>query len=461
MLLNVNSQHFARHLNSSKASHFSSILSGQLVSDCFGQIDFSFRDRIFNPLTTLFLFLTQVLSDDKSCLHAVTQLLALRSLKNQQACSLNSGSYCKAKARLPLEFIRLLSCKVANLAPRCQKENWPWPHGDVKVVDGTGISMPDTQANCTAFPKHRSKRLCAFPGARLLGLFSLATGGLIDLAVAPLKGKGTGELSLFSKFWHHFTPGDTILGDSIFSTYWIIAKASSLGIQIVAEMRPKSTWRLKKRHLDQIITIEKSKFPPVGMDAAEWKALPQKVTVRVVKLTCAPAGFRPKVKYILTTHLYSKTVTIADICDLYRKRWQVETNLHSLKITLGMDVLRGKSPEMVQKEIWMYALAYNLVRLKMIEAADHLKKTPLSFSFKATQRIILLQRELQFFGIDFSDDVIEAMINAMGEQRVGKRPDRYEPRAIKRRGKNYGTMPPDRKQAKRWLFKKYKKKPAA
>jgi hypothetical protein len=444
----------------SHVDDFSSFLNVDFISAIIEELGLEFRDRIFTPFVTIFAFLAQIFSDDKSCRQAVWQLVVTRVANNKKPCSVNTGAFCKAKARLPLELISQIAKKLATSALEKSDVSWNWPHGDVKVVDGTGLSMPDSEANRKVFPSHLTHQKTGFPGARLLGVFSLATGVLIDMAIAPSKGKGTGELTLLSKMWHCFKPNDTILGDSLFSTYWVVAHALTCHLHVVAELRKKSVWRINPKLSDQIITIKKSCEKPLGLSKKEFSALPMEIQVRVITLICAPKGFRPNKKFILTTHLDSTVVTAEHISELYKRRWQVELNLRSIKITLGMDVLRGKTPQMVLKEIWITMLTYNLIRLKMIEVGKHCKKIPNQISFRATQQVLELIRKARAFGGTIAMDVERQILDLLATQTVGNRPDRYEPRAIKRRPKNYYLLKESRAKARKLLCKKYKSKPS-
>jgi hypothetical protein len=398
---------------------------------------------------TLFAFLSQVFSSDHSGLNAVNMVNASRQSRGLSPCCPNTGSYTKAKSRLPLKLIELLAKKTAITSDN------DWKLGRVMVVDGSGVSMPDTSANKKVFPLRKCNRH-GFPSARLLVLFSLGTGSLIDLAFAAMKGKGTGELSLLKKVWNHLKPGDTLLGDCLFSSFGVLCQAQADGIHVVTEFRKSQSRQLNSRHAEQIIQLKKPPKPPLYVSEAEFALWPEFIKVRVIKLLCAPQGFRAKTKYILTTITDGKLIDAQEILDLYRKRWQAELNLRALKTTLGLDVLRGQSPEMVSKEIWVHMLAYNLIRGVMYAAGTKKQTPPILLSFKAAQQLIYLARNVTAVGGRMLNGVWTNLLDLIAAHPVGNRPNRYEPRVLKRRKKNFTLMSESRKSAKRRLHKKWK-----
>ncbi len=448
MIFDINSSFLLRHRQSYINDNLLNLFSKDIAKSV-KDLGLKFRKRIFTPVVTLHAFLSQVLTDDSSCRRAVMEVSAILLLRRKKACSINTGSFCKAKSRLPLELIaqltRSLSASSANITA--------WTHGHVRVVDGTTVSMADTPSNRLQFPFH-TKYSTGFPMARLLGLFCLSTGSLIDLVLAPMKGKGTGELSLLNQLWGWFNKGDTLLGDCLFSSFAVLARAKAHGCHVVAEFRNSSAWRLRSKLRDQIIRIPKPALKPVYISAEEFASWPPYIDVRIVKLQSAPKGFRVTTKYILTTHLDSNTVTPEQILGLYKQRWQVELNFRSIKTVLGMDMLVSKTPAMVIKETWIYMLAYNLIRSHMVKASQVKKIPPTSLSFRATQQLVNLFRLISICHPTCAQTLWNELDDHIATQQIGKRPDRFEPRAIKRRRKNYASLHQDRKSAKTKLHKK-------
>jgi hypothetical protein len=224
----------------------------------------------------------------------------------------------------------------------------------------------------------------------------------------------------------------------------------------VSELNKRCQSRLNRKLDDQIINLPKPRKPPFGVTEEDFVSWPDLVTVRVVKLTCAPAGFRVKTKYILTTILDSNVIGKEDLFELYRKRWQAEINLRSIKTTLGMDVLRGLTPDMVLKEIWVHWLAYNMIGAVIYNAAKIKRVLPSCLSFRGAQQILANLRSACSVGLTMTPKLWEETLKLIGTQTIGNRRGRFEPRAIKRRGKNFALLNRPRHLARKRLHKKYK-----
>ena len=415
------------------------------------------QQRIFTPFVTLYAFIWQVLEDDGSCRRATAKVLVKKLVAGKRACSASNASYCRARARLPIEFFEKICSKLfLNLESIKERDKWAWKHGIVKVVDGSGFSVADTSENLKKFSRQNSykkKQLkTGFPRGRFLGVFCLATGGLVSLKITDWKGKGTGELSLLRKLWGSFRRGETLLGDSIFSNFFVVEKALSLGVHLVAEFPKSRAKNLKQKRRDQKFILKKGNRPK-WLDLNGFKQLSNVIEVRIIKINVSPNGFRARNKWILTTH--PDHVAVEDIKDLYRQRWNVELNYKSIKTVLGLDHIPVKTPEMVEKHIWVHLIAYNILRIRMAEAGMIGGKQPTKLSFRATQQITLEVCSASLGSA--SDSIINLFIL---QHLVGQRPDRYEPRAKKTRPKTFPYLSEARKSAKGKLFKRHKgKKP--
>ena len=291
------------------------------MAETLEELGIRYRKQFFTPYMTLYAFLSQVLADDGSCRRAVIEVATILKAQGKKVCSTATGAYCTAKKRLPLELLQTIVRSLGQDLNQQAKE--VWAHGRVLVVDGSGFSMPDTKSNAKKFIRHgenthgkaNKKSGVAFPIGRIVALFSLATGAVVDMTVSTWKGKGTGEISLLYGIWSHLKAGDTLLGDSLFSAYYVVAKAVADRVHIVTELKKTSQWRINPKLDDQIIEIERSRWngENSSISLPEHDALPEKIEVRVIKITCAPKGFRPKTKFILTTHTDSKKVPKADL----------------------------------------------------------------------------------------------------------------------------------------------------
>src|SRR5947209_9419035 len=198
----------------------------------------AFRDRIFSPVTTIWGFLSQVLSDDHSCRDAVSRILAHRAASGLEPCSPNTASYCDARSRLPTAVLRTLAVDTAEQLEQSLPEAWKSNGRNVFVADGSHISMPDTPENQAAYPQPVVQQEgIGFPLARIAVLLSLATGACLDLAIAPYAGKGTGETTLLRQMYPSLKTGDVVLADALFDNYFLACELRERGNELVARVQ--------------------------------------------------------------------------------------------------------------------------------------------------------------------------------------------------------------------------------
>src|SRR5262245_38408524 len=209
---------------------FADSLSELSILDALDQHGVKFRDRLFSPVTTIWGFLSQVLSDDHSCRDTVSRIIAHRAASGLEPCSPNTASYCNARGRLPTAVLRDLAKRTAGELQAGAPERWKWNGRRVFIADGSHVSMPDTPANQEAYPQPG----IGFPLARVAVLLSLATGACHDLAIAPYAGKGTGETTLLRQMYDTLEPGDVVLADALFDDYFIACELRQRGIDLVA-----------------------------------------------------------------------------------------------------------------------------------------------------------------------------------------------------------------------------------
>lgn len=439
---------------------FSEVLSAELVGRVLDEAGVLFRERVFTPVTTLWIFLSQVISPDGSCRNAVMRLVAFRASRAEKPCAPRTGSYCKARKRLPEKVLSRLTQEAAARMAGEVPERWRWQGREVKVVDGTTLSMPDTPANQRAFPQPRSQKPgLGFPLVRLVCLFSLTTGAVLDAALGPCRGKGKGELSLFRMLRARLQAGDVLLGDRHFCAYFDIAHWLRAGVDFVGRVHQarsvdfRQGQRLSK--CERLVEWTRPKQRPRWLSKRAYRRMPETLTLRLIRVDVEQLGFRTRRITVATTLLDCELYPAVDVGALYRARWHAELDLRSLKVTLAMDVLRGKSPEIVRKEIWAHLLAYNLIRSLMAQAAVEHGVLPRSLSFKAALQT--LHAFAMFLWVSSSSRVhalYTPMLAAIATHRVGDRPDRFEPRARKRRPKPYPYLTVPRREAKTALLKR-------
>jgi hypothetical protein len=419
------------------------------------------RERIFTPLVTLWTFLSQVLSPDHSCREAVARVIAFRVARGQEPCGPETGSYCKARKRLPLKVLTDLARGRAQGLDEQAKDAWTWKGRPVLLVDGTTVSMPDTAANQEAFPQPRSQKPgVGFPLARLVAVISLATGAVRELALGPCKGKRTGETALFRTLWDRFATGTILLGDRYFASYLGIAPLRRRGVDGLFRMHQRRNYDFRRgRRLgveDHVVRWTKPQRPE-WMDEALYAQLPEEMEIRELRVKVRRDGFRVDELVLVTTLLDPREYPKEELADLYLERWNIELDLRSIKSVMKMDVLRCETPAMVEKEIWMHLLAYNLIRGLMACAAEAHGKEPRCLSFKgALQALGAFRESLQWTRGRRRRRLWDALLEVIAFHEVGDRPNRVEPRAIKRRPKPHRLLNEPRQQARDRLLKKQK-----
>jgi hypothetical protein len=442
---------------------FSSVLSEERIEQVFDEADASFakdeEDAVYTPAVTLWAFLSQVLfkAEHRSCLAAVSRVTVFLVALGQRACSKNTGAYCRARAKIPTAVIRQLATEAAATAEKILPEEWLWQGRHVKVVDGFTVSMPDTVKNQEAYPQPSTQKPgVGFPLARCVTLFSLATGMALELEIGPYQGKKTGETALFRAMMGRLETGDIVLADCYYCSYFMIALLMELKVDFVVRMhqcRTADFGRGKRRGKgDHVVTWTRPQ-KPTWMDDETYARMPESIEVREVQIRVQQPGFRPKSMVVVTTLIDSERYTAADVRDLFRKRWLVEQDIRALKSTLGMDVLRCETPDMVRKEIWVALLAYNLIRQTMLEAALRADLAPRDLSFThALQTVAASWILMPVLSTEGRAAQIDAALDGLRRPLVARRPNRVEPRAVKRRPKPHDLLTKPRAAARAELL---------
>jgi hypothetical protein len=437
---------------------FSDLLDAELVQEVLREEGVRYRERIYTPLVTLWTFLTQVLSLDHCCLKAVACLIAHRTARGLEPCSPETGSYCKARQRLPLGVVARLVRRIASALDRRAPASWLWKGREVLLVDGTTVSMPDTPKNQRAFPQSRSQASgLGFPIARVVAIIGLATGALRDLAIGPYKGKETGETALLRELLDRLKGGEVLLGDRYFSSYFGLTLLLRRGVDGLFRMHQLRKYDFRRgRRLgisDHIVRWAKPARPS-WMAPEMYERLPGSLRIRELRIRVEQPGFRVDELVLVTTLLDPLEYPKDDLGRLYLERWDIELDLRSIKCMMRMDVLRCETPEMVVKEIWVHALAYNLIRGVMAAAAQAHEKGPREISFAGALQTMAAFREL--VGIappGARRRLVDVMLRAIATHEVGHRPGRVEPRAIKRRPKPHDLLKEPRDQARKRLMR--------
>jgi Transposase DDE domain len=413
----------------------------------------TWRQRIYTPWITLGIFLSQVLSDDHSCDDAVDRFQKFRCDRGLPAVSPDTASYCEARSRLPEVVFWDLVRQTGGSIHRRAKASWLFRGRSVKIADGSTVSMPDTPENQAAYPQAKAQKPgVGFPIARILVVFCLAVGTVLQAAVGPYQGKQTSELALLRLVIGQFQAGDLVLADRFFCSYWVIAALQARGVDVVVRLHQCRTADFRRgRRLgrkDHIVTWPKPKEVPDWMSRDEYDAMPAFLTVRETHVRVKGKAKRVRNLVIVTTLLDPKTYRAKELGGLFRQRWHAELDLRSLKTDMQMEMLRTKSPEMVRKEIATHLLAYNLIRGLMAEAARAENVKPRTLSFKGSLHTVRAFEQAHLYDAARIEADLPRLLSLIGKKRVGDRPDRYEPRAVKRRPKPHPLLKMTRKKAK-------------
>lgn len=440
---------------------FSEVLSEEQIQQAFEEESALFatdEQSVYTPAVTLWAFLSQVLYKDeqRSCVAAVTRVAVLLVALGKKPCSGNTGAYCRARAKLSEKVIERLTVDVASGCERQVPENWLWHGRHVQMVDGTTASMPDTPENQAEYPQQAAQEKgLGFPIVRLVVLLSLATGMLRGMAMGPYAGKETGELALLRELLAHFEVGDILLADRYYCSYFMVALLMELGVDFVVRLhqRRRADFRRGRRlgRGDHVVEWQRPQRPE-WMDRATYDRMPKSIEVREVQVHVDQPGFRVESLVVVTTLVDAKTYSREEIAALYRQRWLAELDIRAIKITLGMDVLRCKTPEMVRREMWMCLLAHNLIRRTILQAARASGVGPRQLSFSAAMQAVAASWIVAVLNDSVTATLIEACLTNLAGHQVGNRPDRIEPRAVKRRPKPHRLLIKPRAQARAELL---------
>jgi Transposase DDE domain len=403
------------------------------------------RERLYPPTVTLSMFMKQALSADRSCQRAVNAWAAQRSAEGLRVQSIRTGAYCRARSRLPVEMVTALARESGRLLCAQAQRGWRWRGRVVKLADGTGITMPDTPENQACYPQPRTQAQgVGFPMARLVGVICLSTGAVLDVAMGPHEGKGHSELDLFRGLLDTVRAADVLLADALYCNYWMIARLQAAGVDVLFEQHGSRNTDFRcgtaLGRRDHIVLWQKPPARPEWMTREQYAAFPEQIKVREAKISG---------RVLVTTMTDHRRVRKAELSRLYAKRWNVELDLRNLKTTLEMDVLSCLSPRMVQKELWVYLLAYNVIHILMAQAAHSAGLHPREVSFKHTVQMWTewVSRSL----VGSRRVTLADLLRLIAQPQVGNRPGRMEPRARKRRPKSYQWLKVPRAQARRQI----------
>lgn len=423
---------------------FASLLDRKTIRDAFGDATGTLdRARVYCTAVTVWVFLSQVLSIHHGCVAAVAKLINFRVARKLRRCSAETGAYCIARDKLDEDSMHRLVTGTGRAVDDATPDRFLWLGHRVLTADGTTVTMADTAENQLQYPQLQSQtRGCGFPIMRLVVVFAMSTGVVLESAMGRYRGKLTHEVSLFREIDGCIQEDDVFLADRAYAGWFDMARLIERGAHVVVRkhQKRKSDFRTGIRYGkdEHAIHLDKPDRPE-WMSQEEYEGYPDFITIREIRVRVEQRGFRTREIIVHTSLLDDIDYTKDDIAALFRRRWQAELNLRSLKSVMQMDHLRCKKPHRVRNEIRAHMIAYNLVRQLMAESAVAAGVEPWQISFKGTMTTFV--EMLPMMGLLSNvDEVYGVLLTCCSQHVVGYRPDRYEPRVVKRRPKSYKLM---------------------
>ncbi|MDZ4877969.1 MAG: IS4 family transposase ISAcma16 [Chroococcidiopsis cubana SAG 39.79] len=433
---------------------FQELLPESEIQKIIDELQIKYRCRLFDPIVTLWAFLSQVLDVDKSCHNAVSRVTAYLANESVEVPSTDTSAYCQARTRLPEKLLKQLFGKVAQSLEEKVTTEYLWCGRNVRVIDGSTVSMPDTVENQKAYPQPTNQKPgCGFPLAKIGVIFSLATGAAVALCIDILN---THDIKLARNLYQFLHPLDILLGDRAFCAYADLVAIKKLDCDAVFRKHQSRTTTMRQGKIvgdcDKLVTWYKPKICPKGLSLDEWVALPPTIIVREIFYYIIIPGFRTQRVSLITTLLDTTTYSSLKLVELYGQRWKVELDLRHLKTTLGMDILRCKTPSMVRKEIYAYLLAYNLLRSLMWLAGTTYGVPPLRLSLQGTRHHLNnFIPQLLATSSTKVEQIYRTLLKVIVHKAIPERPGRSEPRVRKRRPKSYPLMKQPRHEFRRQM----------
>lgn len=429
---------------------FSQVLAPERIATVF-QKHRSLFGGIYTTAITLWAFIGQVLRDGKqaACQAAVANVVAYCQLTGKPAPTHDTGDYCVARAKLSEHALRELSCDVAADAQSDADSAWLWQGRNAYLVDGFTLMMADTPENQAEYPQHTAQKPgVGFPIARVLSILSLATGCLVDAAVGPFAGKGTGETALLRKLLDVFKPGDVVVADRYFCNYWLIAMLMQRSVHVCFrkhQKRPTDFRKGKRLGWDDHLVSWVRPSRPSWMSAEQYASMPERIALRELRYVISAPGRKQSSIIVISTFVQDQGeegVSFEAIAELYSFRWNAELDIRSIKTFLNLNHLRCKTPAMVRREFWTTMLAYNLIRVVIAGAAALHERRPREISFTTACQYVLVGWLNAMLNLSEAERLSYSvrLLEQIAACCIANRPDRFEPRVVKKRRDSYRLM---------------------
>lgn len=403
------------------------------------------RERVFPLFRTFWCWVWQILQANTSCREVVRQVQALFALEGAGSVDEATGAYCQARSKMPLAVLEKAFDATAQSAQRKAPSSKALQGRPIKVIDGTSCRLADTQPNRKAFPPPKSLPAgCGFPLIKIVVLFSLATGALLARATGH---QGLNEVRLCERLRAFLAKSDIVVADRAYGIFSVLAWMQSLGVDVITRvptrLRHVDFRQAKKRFRtgEGLFAWPKPPKPSAFLPRGEWLGLPAEITVRLLRVKIQEAGFRTQHLTLATTLLDPALYPADEIVAAYARRWRLEMCLDDLKTTLGMENLRCRCPEMVEKELLVFLITHNLLRWLMIDVAQHGSVNLERISFKGSLdgyrqwTVALSQLGRSKRHARKRARLWAGLLATLAADLVPERPGRREPRAVKKRSK--------------------------
>lgn len=424
---------------------FEAILPGAFLE----RIDPTRRQRQFGHLPVFWAWLAQILEANASCSKALGLLQSWYRAANLPVPTGDTSGYCQARRRMSPDFLQSVFARINAALRAATRPSDRWKGHMLKAIDGSSVRLMDTPANQEVYPQPSNQRPgCGFPVMGMVGVLNLSHGGWEGFESCP---QDQHDARVAPRLLDRIDAGDVVLADRAFCSYELIARLAGKGAHAVMRLHQarhrKLDWRRGKRlgPIERLVTWQKPPCQPAGssLSPGQWKALPEEMTVRYVKVGYEDRAGQRRGLVIVTNLLDAKRYDAVEIAHLYSRRWEIELKMRDVKTTLGMEVFAVRTPAMAHKTLWMMMIAYNLIRSQMQQAAIGADLGLEAMSFKgildhltATQGALLRHRGKPRQLAACRESIVEICAT----KTVNIRPFRQEPRAIKRRPKNYQLL---------------------
>lgn len=427
---------------------FAEVLTGETIERAFARRNALFaQGDIYSTWIVLWAFLAQVLRGGKggACAAAVADIATYMQQTGGRAPSGDTGDYCRARSKLNLGALRGLVVEAAQQLEHGADPSWLWHGLHAKLVDGFTFTMPDTADNQAEFPQQNSQKPgVGFPIARACAVLSLATAAIHDLKIGPYEGKETGETALLREILDCLEEGDVAVFDRCYCSFMMLAVLRHRGVHFCARLHQCRPIDFRKGQRlgphDHLVTWTRPDRPS-WMSKEQYEQIPETMTLREVRVQVTVPGRRTKSLVVVTSLTDPEAYSPEDIAELYGHRWNVELDIRHIKQTLGLDHVRCKTPDMVRRELWVTLLAYNLIRKLIATAAAVHGKQPRHLGLTLACQTVLSSWILLATGLSRNTHALwRAALERIAANEVANRPDRVEPRVLKRRRHGYPLM---------------------